>query len=666
VEERFYGELGEVVQTVKSFTSQPHTLGFKATTLYSYDSFGRMLDLTYPDGEKVTYTYDAGGSVKTVAGIKAGTSYVYVSHLGYDEFEQRARMIQGNGVETRYTYDPRTRRLTDVVADLPAAKPLQRLHYGYDPAGNVVTLANNVPVPPSNQMGGPTSFQFAYDDLYQLVHAAGDYQFPPGKDRKFTVDTTYDEIGNIRRKTQSDTIFQSSGSSVPQKPTSYDVAYDYAGARPHATSHIGTRTYSYDADGNQTAWTDDGNGQRRDLTWNEEDRLKSMSDDGHTSSYLYDANGTRTHKRVENGQTIYVNQFYSIKNGEVATKHFFVGETRIASKPEQSSGTGKPTEQVIYFYNPDHLGSSNYVTDQRALIFQHDEYFPSGETWVEESSTTDRTPYLFTGKELDETGLYYFGARYYDPRTGVWQSTDPILARYMRGGPSGGVFAPRNLALYTYAWNSPVLMRDPDGRKLELTGPDENVKRLVEGTNKSLDLVGVKRDPKDGSYDVSQVVEGPLTERDQAFANEIHAVAKDPKTVTIDVVSDDPSVMGGQFDTGTIDVTDFENLSRTVDVKGLPSSPFPPTMAGLVTHEVVEQFQKQVLGITDYDVAHDPASKAEGRVEGMKPLPQAFPTSRHGVGSIEHSYLRDIQKAPGVKEFRFRFELQGPNQSIKR
>ncbi|WP_414709498.1 RHS repeat domain-containing protein [Ramlibacter sp.] len=43
------------------------------------------------------------------------------------------------------------------------------------------------------------------------------------------------------------------------------------------------------------------------------------------------------------------------------------------------------------------------------------EYFPFGETWVEESSNTQRTPYLFTAKELDEeTGLYYFGARYYD------------------------------------------------------------------------------------------------------------------------------------------------------------------------------------------------------------------------------------------------------------
>ncbi len=56
---------------------------------------------------------------------------------------------------------------------------------------------------------------------------------------------------------------------------------------------------------------------------------------------------------------------------------------------------------------------------------EHVQYFPFGETWVSEQSNAERLPYLFTSKELDEeTALYYFGARYYDPRTSVWQSTD--------------------------------------------------------------------------------------------------------------------------------------------------------------------------------------------------------------------------------------------------
>jgi RHS repeat-associated protein len=62
---------------------------------------------------------------------------------------------------------------------------------------------------------------------------------------------------------------------------------------------------------------------------------------------------------------------------------------------------------------------------------------------VEESSNTQRTPYLFTGKELDEeTGLYYFGARYYDARR---------------------VFTSLNLSMYTYSHQSAVRLTDPDG-----------------------------------------------------------------------------------------------------------------------------------------------------------------------------------------------------------
>jgi RHS repeat-associated protein len=112
------------------------------------------------------------------------------------------------------------------------------------------------------------------------------------------------------------------------------------------------------------------------------------------------------------------------------------------------------------------LRSTSFLTDSQQNLQAHEEYFPSGELWIDETFDQQHTqvPYLFTGKELDtETGLYYFGARYYDPRLGVWVSPDPILDSYMKGVPNRGVELPQNLALYTYSWNNPIVVRDPNG-----------------------------------------------------------------------------------------------------------------------------------------------------------------------------------------------------------
>ena len=71
------------------------------------------------------------------------------------------------------------------------------------------------------------------------------------------------------------------------------------------------------------------------------------------------------------------------------------------------------------------------MTDASGEVYQDLEYFAFGETFVEEHSNTDRTPYLLNGKELDEeTGLYYYGARYYDARVSIFQSVDRFTDKY--------------------------------------------------------------------------------------------------------------------------------------------------------------------------------------------------------------------------------------------
>jgi RHS repeat-associated protein len=299
------------------------------------------------------------------------------------------------------------------------------------------------------------------------------------------MDMGYDTIHNIASKNQLHTIVQPSLVPVTQKKTSYNFAYAYnpSGAtsvQPHAPNHIGLRTYSYDLDGNQTGWTHDQNGTRRTITWDEESRIQAVFDNGQEKDYKYDDQGQRMIKRGPQGETVYVNQFFTQRPGANGTKHVYAGTTRIASKllrqdvPNSNPQGNTPFEKDIFFYHPDHIGSTNYVTDLNGKLFEHLEYFPFGEAWVEENSNQQRTPYLFSAKELDEeTGLYYFGARYYDPRTSVWQSADPILGKYLPTGNRerdlnlaglGGVYNPLNLDVYGYAQQNPMRYTDPDGK----------------------------------------------------------------------------------------------------------------------------------------------------------------------------------------------------------
>jgi len=145
------------------------------------------------------------------------------------------------------------------------------------------------------------------------------------------------------------------------------------------------------------------------------------------------------------------------------TKNVYVGNQRVVS-------VLNPNEQTRYeyYYHTDHLGSTTYLTDRDGKLKEHIEYTPWGEGWIEQEQgfPTDYLPYKFTGKELDSTGLYYFGARYYDPRISMWLSADPALGRYLQAGgkdTSESVFNSKNLGLYTYCHQNPLIFMDPDG-----------------------------------------------------------------------------------------------------------------------------------------------------------------------------------------------------------
>jgi RHS repeat-associated protein len=518
-QEFFYGPLGEVVKNIRTviipqFGEQTYE------TQWTYDTWNRLTSMTYPDGEKVDYTYNVGGLLRSMDGKKKSSTFSYVKQLGYDKFEQRLFLAYGNGTKTTYNYEPDRRRLKNMTAQTSAKRLFMDNVYTYDKVNNILSLKNNAPVPTPNLMGGSSDYTYSYDDLYRLTSATGSFK-GANDDHTYTLAMAYNTVGGITNKNQ---LHQRKGQE--QKKTTYNNTYTYSEEQPHAPIHIGQQTFTYDANGNQLGWKDDKTGQRRNILWDEENRIRAVYDNGAYYHYTYDAAGERVLKGQSTGQrvfvngqwkagsgqmgnyTVYVNPYIVLRSGGY-TKHYYIEGQRIVSKlgggidnngkgplqagngkvdyaargqrvfdgivknlkflgadgqiltagksgkipPGQVNGTGNISEAFRYFYHPDHLGSTSYITDASGEVYQHLEYFAFGETFVEEHSNTNRTPWLFNGKELDgETGLYYYGARYYDARTSVWESVDSESDRM----PS---FSP-----YNYALNNPVILTDPDGR----------------------------------------------------------------------------------------------------------------------------------------------------------------------------------------------------------
>ena len=132
---------------------------------------------------------------------------------------------------------------------------------------------------------------------------------------------------------------------------------------------------------------------------------------------------------TELSETLYFNTMWTwhtdtgLRDGQYS-KHIYLGETRVVtkqtSKLEASYGQSDEWHHQ-YYYHPDHLGSAQLVTDYEGNEYQRIEYTPYGELWVEKKSEKEEglryLPYKFTAKEMDEeTGLYYYGARYLDAK----------------------------------------------------------------------------------------------------------------------------------------------------------------------------------------------------------------------------------------------------------
>ena len=163
-----------------------------------------------------------------------------------------------------------------------------------------------------------------------------------------------------------------------------------------------------------------------------------------------------------------------------------------ASKHIYSNGM-QQQERDVFFYHSDHLGSTSYITDRNGNATQFVSYKPYGEALVDEHNTSYEQPWKFNGKELDaETGLYYYGARYYEPVLALWYGVDALAEKYP------------NMGGYVYCVENPVKFVDPDGNIIKvanqqsfdliLKGLPANVRgSVILNKNNTIDVGSVKK-----------------------------------------------------------------------------------------------------------------------------------------------------------------------------
>ena len=574
--EYFYGKMGEVTKTRRTMIV-PNQAIATYVTQWTYDSHNRLLEMIYPDEEKITYSYNLGGQLEKVHGYKS-YGYDYVSKIGYDKFEQRTYLKYCNGAETFYTYDPQRRRLQNLTVN-SGGNTIMDNAYTYDAVSNVLSVVNGASVPQSGKAGGQMAHTYTYDALYRLVSATGTYTGADNKTASYTLAMGYDNMHRITSKRQI--LTQNNVQFNGTLNAGYDLSYTYGtdtGKKfqlanvkdvnyrteetPSESENVNNNhAYEYDANGNlvyvntsrtkKDGMADEKTAERK-LKWDEENRLLASDDNGFVTNYWYDADGERTVKTSGESDQVYVNSEFAggrtntakfslyvspylvANQGGRYTKHIYIGSQRVVSKigdfdsygsdPRRIQYAGSETdglsvdykqkyagqlqaikdnyatfavpyngednndyvdgkgfccndgsleaaqaralaraaknnfqegdayEKMQFYYHPDHLGSSSYITNLDGEVVQHIEYVPFGEVFVEERNNIWNTPYLFNAKEFDEeTGLYYYGARYYEPKLSQFLSVD----RYSENYP--------NFSPYSYVGNNPIKYIDVNG-----------------------------------------------------------------------------------------------------------------------------------------------------------------------------------------------------------
>lgn len=401
--------MGRIKQTTQTVEGNAYTM------LYDYDYAGHVTAQTYPSGRVVRNDFDRAQRLTEISGQMPGesTRKPYASQIDYAPHWGPSSYRLGNGLYGQVSYNENLQRshvkLGTAVGDASAFK-LENF-YTSPGLGNNGNLRKQVVTSP----GVANTQEYLYDDYDRLEDAK------ENGGASWRQKFSYDRFGNRRLDAALTTP-----ALVGPNPTA-----NAANNRLH--------NYGYDAAGNVSA---DPQGHSYEYNAN---GLLARFDNG-AATYAYDGNDRRVRKTVGGVSTYYV---YNVAGQLVA---------------EYTTGT--TTANGTSYMTADHTGSPRVITNQGGAVRERHDYLPFGEeltaayggrgqdaTYGVASSIRQK----FTGVERDaESGLDYFGARYYASSVGRFTGPDPLHA-------SGVITDPQTWNRYAYVSNNPFKYVDIGG-----------------------------------------------------------------------------------------------------------------------------------------------------------------------------------------------------------
>jgi RHS repeat-associated protein len=226
---------------------------------------------------------------------------------------------------------------------------------------------------------------------------------------------------------------------------------------------VATTTYTYDANGNLAqagGWN---------YVWDYLNRMLASGYNNSTTTYAYDPSDARVLQTSTTSTTFYPNKFYSFSSTlaggttyATSTNYIWNGDTLLATVDQpmiNGTATGTPITRYIH---PDHLGSTNVVTDASGTVAQLLDYYPYGATRISSNTYPTNEKRQYIGQLYDQgTGLNYLQARYYDSARGQFVNEDPVFW----GDPKDqNLQNPQSLNSYSYASDNPISNKDPSGK----------------------------------------------------------------------------------------------------------------------------------------------------------------------------------------------------------